>query len=152
MFKIPGSPCHILSQIWDHPPPLLCDIIYGRPLKLHVYFLKFNIPTRLNWILIEQTHSPIRLSLWHLENGTLFLRPPSQQLIIFNLSRQSTDTFDFLNLLFSRYKSPPQTTEVVSFWRNFFLYQYHYKKKKKKKKKKCSILEAVDLLFQTRNL
>ena len=26
-------------------------------------FLRFNTPTRLNWILIEQTHSPIRLSL-----------------------------------------------------------------------------------------
>ena len=88
-------------------------------------------PTHLNCNLAEQTHSPNRLSLWHLESGTLFLRPSSQQLITFNLSRPaSMNTFDSdpisKNLvLFSRYKDPPQTTGVVSFWCNFFLYQYH---------------------------
>ena len=37
-----------------------------------------------------------------------------------------------LNLfLFPRYTGPPQTSVVVPFWCNFFLYQYHYKKKSK---------------------
>ena len=62
-------------------------------------FQWFNTPTRLNWI---RTHSPIRLFLWHLETGTLFLLPSSQQLITLNPSRPaSANTFNSYPILTS---------------------------------------------------
>ena len=59
-------------------------------------FLRFNIPTRFNWILTEQTHSPIYLSLWLLETRTHFPCRSSQlNIITFSPSRPaSTDTFN----------------------------------------------------------
>ena len=100
-------------------------------------FLKFNTPTRLNWILTEQTHSPIRLSLCLLETGVLFFWPSSKLHItsVFQDPHPPIPSIptQFLNLfLFSQYKEV-RTVEIVSFWCNFFLYQYHYIKKKKKK-------------------
>ena len=48
-----------------------------------------------NLLISKLIHIIIRLSLWHLKSGTLFLRPSSQQHITFNLSRPAfTDTFD----------------------------------------------------------
>ena len=58
-------------------------------------FSRTQNPHAFKWILTEQTHSPARLSLWHQETGTLFLRPSSQQHITFNLSRHtSTNIFN----------------------------------------------------------
>ena len=78
-------------------------------------FLRLNTLTCLNWILTEQTHSPTRLSLWHLGTGTLFLRPSSQRHITFNPPRHaSTNTFDSdpipKYLIISIYKGLPRTT------------------------------------------
>ena len=94
----------------------------------------------LNWILIEQTHSPIRLSLWHLETGTPFLRPSSQQLITFNRSRPaSTDALDSYpipksHLIFARQGSTADY-RGCTFLVQLLLVSICYKKKKKKKKK-----------------
>ena len=78
------------------------------------------------------------------KNALLFSCPFSQLHITF-IRRYLQLRSNPCNLfLFSRYKSPRRTTEVVPFWGElFFLYQYHYKKKKKKKKKKGQNLNKI---------
>ena len=82
------------------PPASFIDLFEAGRRENLPKFSKTQYPYALKLDTNRTNDSPIRLFLWHLDTGTLFLLPSFQQLITFNPSRPaSTDTFDSYPIL-----------------------------------------------------
>ena len=105
-------------------------LIFNKILFKINYFHTFITPSRLNEMLIDQMHSPIRFSLWLLETVTHFPRPSSRLYVTLSISHPQVPSTPIPEISSYFHSTKVHSGLEVVLIRGNLLNQYYYKKKK----------------------